>query len=231
MFIKIFFNIFATTECCRNMMIKGVITGDIIGSSNIKSENRSLLLDCLNRMNEELQLISPFKIEIFRGDSFQLLVDKPEMSIKLAILLRAGLIHHTPSIEENIWDAKISIGIGTVDFISTEIVTSDGEAFQYSGRQFDKMGKQRLVVKTPWSDVNEELAVSTPFADDIITKWSVKQAGMVYMSLMNSQSQKELADIIGTSAQNVSKVLATAKESLIKKYIERYIQLIAIRLK
>ena len=213
------------------MIIKGVITGDVIGSSQIKLEDRAQLLNCFYEMKDELQSISPFKMELFRGDSFQLLVDKPEMTTKLAILLRAGLIQYTPSKKEVIWDAKVSIGIGAVDFISDEIITSDGEAFQYSGRQFDKMGKQRLVVTTPWSEVNEELAVSTPFADDIITRWSIKQAEITYMSLIRNQSQKELAESIGTSAQNVSKILTSAKEGLMRNYIERSIKIIAAHLK
>lgn len=213
------------------MIIKGVITGDVIGSSQIKLEDRTQLLNCFYEMKDELQSISPFEMELFRGDSFQLLVDKPEMTTKLAILLRAGLIQYTPSKKEVIWDAKVSIGIGAVDFISDEIITSDGEAFQYSGRQFDKMGKQRLVVTTPWSEVNEELAVSTPFADDIITRWSIKQAEITYMSLIRNQSQKELAESIGTSAQNVSKILTSAKEGLMRNYIERSIKIIAAHLK
>lgn len=213
------------------MMIKGVITGDVIGSSQIKLEDRLQLLDCFYEMKHELQSISPFEMELFRGDSFQLLVEKPEMTTKLAILLRAGLIHHTTSKKEGIWDAKVSIGIGAVDFISDEIITSDGEAFQYSGRQFDKMGKQRLAVKTPWPEVNEELAVSTLFADDIITRWSIKQAELIYMSLIRNQSQKELAESIGTSAQNVSKILTSAKEGLMRNYIERSIKIIAAHLK
>ncbi len=213
------------------MIIKGVITGDVIGSSQIKLEDRTQLLNCFYEMKDELQSISPFEMELFRGDSFQLLVDKPEMTTKLAILLRAGLIQYTPSKKEVIWDAKVSIGIGAVDFISDEIITSDGEAFQYSGRQFDKMGKQRLVVTTPWSEVNEELAVSTPFADDIITRWSIKQAEITYMSLIRNQSQKELAESIGTTAQNVSKILTSAKEGLMRNYIERSIKIIAAHLK
>ena len=213
------------------MIIKGVITGDVIGYSQIKLEDRAQLLNCFYEMKDELQSISPFEMELFRGDSFQLLVDKPEMTTKLAILLRAGLIQYTPSKKEVIWDAKVSIGIGAVDFISDEIITSDGEAFQYSGRQFDKMGKQRLVVTTPWSEVNEELAVSTPFADDIITRWSIKQTEITYMSLIRNQSQKELAESIGTSAQNVSKILTSAKEGLMRNYIERSIKIIAAHLK
>ena len=56
------------------MEIKGVITGDIVGSSQIKPEFRADLLKCLTTMEEELQSVSPFRMELYRGDSFQLLV-------------------------------------------------------------------------------------------------------------------------------------------------------------
>lgn len=208
------------------MEIKGVITGDIVGSSQIMPEFRGDLLTCLTTMGDELQCISPFRMELYRGDSFQLLVEDPTKAVKIAILLRAGLIYHTPNKEYGMWDAKVSIGIGSIYFISDSIVTSDGEAFMYSGRQLDSMGKHRLSIKTPWQDVNEELDVSTAFVDDIITGWSSKQAGMIYLSLRQNNAKKEVAEISGTSIQNVRNVLSVAKESLIKKYIERNAEII-----
>lgn len=203
-------------------MIKGVITGDIVGSTNIRTEDRVKLLNCLNTMNEELQCVSPFKMELFRGDSFQLLVEDPGAALKVAVLLRAGLIHHTPDKENGMWDARISLGIGQVQFMADSIVTSDGEAFQYSGRLLDTMNKTRLAVKTPWNDVDEELAVSTAFVDDIIKGWSGKQAGMIYLSLKSDSPKKKVAEIIGTSVQNVRNVLSSAREPLIIMYLERY---------
>ena len=211
----------------RDTEIKGVITGDIVGSSQIKPEFRADLLTCLITMEEELQCVSPFRMELYRGDSFQLLVEDPAMTAKIAILLRAGLIYHTPNKE----DAKVSIGIGGIDFISENIVTSDREAFMYSGRQLDNMGKHRLSIKTPWQDVNEELDVSTAFVDDIITGWSNKQAGMIYLSLRQNSAKKEVAGMSGTSIQNVRNVLSVAKESLIKKYIERNAEIITAHIK
>ena len=170
-------------------------------------------------------------MELYRGDSFQLLVEDPAMTAKIAILLRAGLIYHTPNKDAGMWDAKVSIGIGSIDFISNNIVTSDGEAFIYSGRQLDNMGKNRLSIKTPWQDVNEELDVSTAFVDDIITGWSNKQAGMIYLSLRQNSAKKEVAEMSGTSIQNVRNVLSVAKESLIKKYIERNAEIITAHIK
>ena len=210
----------------NNMMIKGVITGDIVGSTNIRTEYRAQLLNCLNTMREELQCVSPFTMELFRGDSFQLLVEDPTAALKVAILLRAGLIHNTPDKENGMWDARISLGIGQVQFLSDSIVTSDGEAFQYSGRQLDTMNKMRLAVKTPWDDIDQELAVSTAFVDDIIRGWSSKQAGMIYLSLKTDSPKKKVAEFIGTSIQNVRNVLSSAREPLIIKYIERYHTLI-----
>lgn len=206
--------------------MKGVITGDIVDSSQIKAQNRGHLLNCLNSMSEELQLISPFRMELFRGDSFQLLVEDASAAMKIAILLRAGLIHSTPDKDEKAWDARISLGIGNVEFLSDSIVTSDGEAFQYSGRQLDEMGKQCLAVKTPWEEANKELELSTAFLDDIIKGWSGKQAGMIYLSLRQDIPKKDVAELIGTSVQNVRNVLATAKENLVKKYLERYSEII-----
>lgn len=210
-------------------MIKGVITGDIVGSTSIKTEHRANLLNCLNTMREELQCVSPFKMELFRGDSFQLLIDDPAAALKVALLLRAGLIHRTPDKENGMWDARISLGIGQVQFIADSIVTSDGEAFQYSGRQLDTLNKmrQRIAIKTPWNDVNEELEVSTAFVDDIIKGWSSKQAGMIYLSLKTDMPKKNVAELIGTSVQNVRNVLSSAREPLIRKYIERYNTLIS----
>jgi hypothetical protein len=86
------------------MDIKGVITGDIVGSSQIKPELRGDLLTCLSSMQVELQCVSPFRMEMYRGDSFQLLVDDPSVTTKIAILLRAGLIAHTPNKNEELWD-------------------------------------------------------------------------------------------------------------------------------
>ena len=82
--------------------------------------------------------------------------------------------------------------------------------------------KQRLAVKTPWQDVNDELALSTAFIDDIINGWSSKQAGMIYLALRQDTPKKDIAKLVGTSVQNVRNVLSSAKESLVRKYIERY---------
>ena len=53
-------------------------------------------MELIRGIADELSAIEPLKIEIFRGDSFQMVIDTPENAMKIAVLLRAGLKSHTP---------------------------------------------------------------------------------------------------------------------------------------
>lgn len=208
------------------MDTKGVITGDIIQSTAIQTELRPVLLNTIRDLACELKYISPLKIELFRGDSFQLLVENPEKALKIAILLRAGLQWNTPVNSKGKWDARIAVGIGQAEYTSESVILSDGEAFHNSGWEFDELGKRKLSIRTPWDEVNNELRVSTAFVDDIISVWSTTQAQAIYLSLLYRKPQKEIAIQLERTAQNISKLLNVGKESLIKMYLDRYEQLI-----
>lgn len=206
--------------------MKAVITGDIINSTSIALDQRAALLQCLETILTELRCLSPLEYEIFRGDSFQIVVEKAESALQIAILIRAGLRHNISQNSHTVWDARLAIGVGGIDFVTNNIVTSDGEAFQYSGRAFDELGKNNLVIKTRWENMNEELKVSTLFADEIISNWTPAQANVVYQSLALKKTQKEIASQQQQSAQNISKLSVLAKEKLIRAYINRYQNLI-----
>ena len=128
------------------MDIKAVITGDIINSTRIRAERRTLLIDSILRVADELKILSPLQIEMFRGDSFQVVVDEPEEALRIAILLRAGLKCSTPLECGSAWDARIALGVGEISYGADKIVMSDGEAFHFSGRELDGIGKSRLAV-------------------------------------------------------------------------------------
>ena len=111
-------------------------------------------------------------------------------ALKIALLIRAGLQGKTTEASSNKWDARLSIGHGTINYTSDQIITSDGEAYRNSGREFDALGKRRLALRTPWEAVNDEFAVSTAFADDIISGWSITQAQTIYQSLFYDINQR-----------------------------------------
>lgn len=204
------------------MEVKAVITGDIVRSEQIALDKRDLLIQVLQATVEELQSKSQMTMELFRGDSFQIVVDKPEMSLEIASMIRAGLKSNTPTDSIVTWDARISIGIGTIDYQGDRIVTSDGEAFKLSGRGLDTMEKSRLTINTCWQEVNEELNAGLAFVDDLITGWSVTQAKTIILSVGKGLSQANIASSIAKSQQSVSKSLTSAKESLLVRFLARF---------
>ena len=137
-------------------MIKGVITGDLVNSTNIAAEWRQSVLDALNVCVADFLPLTLCNLEMYRGDSFQIVVDKPDYALAVAIALRAKLKAMTPG-KLQLWDARLSIGIGDISFESDNIVTSDGEAFRLSGRSFDNIGKKRLSISTTWPDFNKDM--------------------------------------------------------------------------
>nr|WP_320058618.1 hypothetical protein [uncultured Bacteroides sp.] len=207
-------------------MLKGIITGDIVHSTKIEIENRGILLTTLKNIVTEInENISPIEMEIFRGDSFQIVIPDVLNALKIALLIRSGLQKNT--LETMKWDARVSLGIGKVEFEANSIVQSDGEAFHNSGRQFDEMGKaEKMALRTPWEGFNNEFTVSTAFADELISSWSIVQAEAIYYWLLKNVSQRELAEMLQKSPQTINKRLLTANYGLIELYLNRYQQLL-----
>lgn len=208
----------------------GAITGDIVNSTEIlNSGHREEMLEVLNKtvkdINNEafinLSLYGTISIDIYRGDSFQLLVEKPHAALRVAILIRAALIAKSNSQQR--WDARIGVGVGKDEFRGDNVRKSDGEAFRLSGIAFDSLGQaRRLMVETPDTDFNEELVVSTAFADNIISSWTPAQAEAIYLHLLNGMTQKNIAQIVNKTPQTVNKLLAVSNFELVFDYITRF---------
>ena len=49
---------------------------------------------------------------------------------------------------------------------------------------------------------------------------------MIYLSLKADSPKKKVAEHIGTSVQNVRNVLSSAREPLIRMYLERYCKIV-----
>lgn len=204
------------------MNIKGVITGDVINSSSIPIEQRSDLLTFMSSILDDIKQVFSLHYEFFRGDSIQIIIENPSDALLVGLLFRAGLRGRTGKEFSNIWDARISIGIGKTEYLANHISTSDGEAFRLSGRTLDNMNKATLCLTTPWVEVNDEFKVSLPFVDDIVCGWTVSQACALYHTFLKQSTKKEVATILGQSPQNISRLLILAKEKPIRNLIDRF---------
>ena len=210
------------------MKIVSVITGDIVGSSLGNDSQRRAMLDVIENSVEEIQreLGVSLQLEFFRGDAFQILVKSPQKALLVAVLLRAALCGDTPKDNLYVWDARMAIGVGGVTYLTDSLAKSNGDAFVYSGRTLDKMWNERLAIKTQWETINDEFSVSTPFADDLISRWTRVQADVIYDYLLYNVTQGQIAREKGMTPQNVSKILKTGRVELIINYVKRFEKLI-----
>lgn len=208
------------------MKIGAIITGDIVDSSQMTVDERTSILRLLQSLPLLLSPLYKTNIEIFRGDSFQVKVADPSKVLRIALAIRAIIRANRFVGNNKQWDARLAIGVGTLDYETDSLSTSDGEAYRLSGRGLDLIGRARLYIETPWEDVNKELIVSTLFADDIVTGWTPIQSRIMFEKLIKNNSQEEIGNTLDVSRQMVSKTMKAAKEALIMVYIKRFEDLI-----
>jgi predicted protein (fragment) len=206
--------------------MKGVITGDVVGSTKINDFGK--LPKLINDLITEISLCcTKCKVEIGRGDSFQVLVEDPKQALLVALLIRAGFRKSSIDLGNKDLDVRLSVGIGEVSYMDEKIGQSNGEAFILSGHGFDNLTKiQRLSVQTFSDSINSELKVETAFVDDIVSNWTHLHGEIMYQALLTDITQCELAKKLGTSQQNICKRLCCAKEKLVRLYLNRFYSLI-----
>lgn len=215
-----------------------VITGDIIKFSRIKE--KELFYDILKDIFIEIEekILNYRCFQISRGDSFQGKIINVGDVLRTAILIRAGLrsrtsrfrdikerndrIHRFPTIPiKLLWDARISVGIGDIDFDKENISESGGIAFNLSGRQLDRMKKgENISIVTTDENINRELFVIIKLIDSIISKWSIFSSSIAYEYLLNKRKQSEFAEYLGISQSAISQRLDSANIEAIEIAID-----------
>lgn len=201
--------------------MKGIITADVVGSTKIPLEKREILPNTLQELAGELQKFSVLKLEMYRGDSFQVVVDSYEKTVLIAVLLRMGLMRKSPD-SEYLIDARMSIGIGEVGFESQSVGQSDGEAFVFSGRAFEKMGKKRLVIQTADTKVNEELTVLVSVLDELLSDLSLSKSETVFEYLLYPDAtQTDIAARLRKSQPTINVALRTSKADTMSLILRR----------
>lgn len=190
-------------------MRKAVITGDIIHSTQLNAEQRNILFETI--ANALRQWDNDFKMrsETYRGDSFQCVIDNPRSALRI-VLIQKTFIRSLNPIElfkeispgksrspnkfkspPSIFDARIVIGIGEVEYLSNRLASSGGEAFQLSGQLLDsiKNKKQSIGIATN-DEYNDELATEFKLLDAIISKTSALQCQVIFHKLLGVKEQQ-----------------------------------------
>ncbi|WP_423148293.1 hypothetical protein [Rubrolithibacter danxiaensis] len=204
-------------------MKKGaVITGDIAGFTSLKDKQRESLIAQLKEIFASWT--EKGYAELFRGDSFQLLVPDFETSIKRSLQLRCWFKKVTPSKQKTVLDAKMVIGLGEISYFNNSVLDADGEAFHYSGRTFDKMEETGLRIVTKDEKINKQLDVITDLMNVIIGNWTTGQSEVIYQ-LLEDKTQQQIADNLHIAQSAVNNRIKLSRWKEIEKTIAYIISL------
>jgi hypothetical protein len=217
--------------------IYAVLTGDLIGSSRFRIQQREEVLSNLKDSFKEISpdiIASPFVI--FRGDSFQGVLSRPDEALNAALIIRASLLSKFKGKRTRL-DARIAIGIGTIDYLPPDQAgEGDGEAFRNSGLELDKMKKseQNLIIRTPWTEINEELRTECALLDALIQRLTKEQAEAIAYQLPKREflaqdqviikeiTQQIIAEILNISQPALSQRLKTGGYWAVQAFLGRF---------
>jgi hypothetical protein len=196
-----------------------IISGDIINSRKV---DPIIWLNPLKALMKEWGK-TPQTWEIYRGDSFQLEIKKPQDGLLAAIRIKACV----KSIEK--LDVRMGIGIGQKSYNAQKITEANGEAFINSGETFEELKKlkQNLAIRSPWPQLDTELNLMFRLALIALDKWSPATAQIVAVAMANrSLSQKELGDIMERTQSTISEAQKRAHYDEIMDLVSFYEQCI-----
>lgn len=200
----------------------GIITADIVDSTKMDVEVRNALPEILNKIADSLREVTSLRLEMYRGDSFQIVVDDYAKAPFVAVLMRIGLMRNSCMANMRKLDARVSVGIGKVSYLADTIGKSDGEAFVLSGRAFDKLGKRRLVVVTSDEKVNSELAVYESILDELLSDVTCARSRTIFAHLLNPElTMEKIGHSLGISKQAVSQAYRATRVAIIDLVLKR----------
>jgi len=190
-----------------------VITGDIIGSRQQKSqhwvEDLKKILSALGK--------TPVQWEVYRGDEFQVEIKNPEEALLAAILIKA----HLRTIKS---DARMSIGFGDKTHDAAKISESNGTAFINSGELFETLKKQKITLALRTGEIafDEKMNLMLRLALTFMDTWLAQSAEFVAIAIENpTLSQEELGQKLGINQAAVSRRQKRAQFDLVMN-LDRY---------
>ena len=223
----------ANQDSPAKSVLVAALTGDLVGSTlhppaNGEKDSRSalgFLKESLRFIQVDVLRNQPQEFDIFRGDSFQGIVEIPQaLYVALIIRLHLRLRSARVSPKTQSLDARIAIGIGEIDTsLGVRVSEHDGSALRRSGPLLDEMKQNevRLRFRTPWDEATRELNTECALLDALISKWSTEQDEAVLYHVLG-KTQEEIAGKIGISqsaiAQRLKRAGATAVDLLLRRY-------------
>jgi hypothetical protein len=175
-----------------------VITGDLIGSSKLNPNDWDTLHIVMKEASRILRKSFvesvPLDIDIFRGDSWQMLVLDPTKALRLSLFYRTTIRAKAPV--SNL-DTRMAIAIASIDSVpKTRVSEGHGDAYLLSGEALDRLSRAKSA-NMCFVHENNKIAdmfdVLVRLIDAIATRWTDKQA-LAVSGALRGMKQEEIAE-------------------------------------
>lgn len=206
------------------MVIRAVLTGDIVNSTKLSAVKAA----ALGRQLQALFAKESVTFEFYRGDSFQAYAKDPTHALRLALLSRTAAIKLSKDDKKVMSDVRVSIGIGTVSNQVRSLKTAKGEAFVLSGRRFDEMidAQERLSIISTHEMANLALQMMANYLNAIFKGMTGKQAEVIF-ELLKGGLQKDVAGKIKKTKSTIHQRITSGRWPEIEILLQQYHQIIA----
>jgi RNA polymerase sigma factor (sigma-70 family) len=195
--------------------MKAVVTADVVNSTLVKAADFNDLSDKIKAIYEK------DKIEFYRGDSFQVLVNDAEKAFLQSILSRLLAMQYSNKQEI---DIRMSISLGKLSSNSEKIGSNMDDLFVRSGRAFDKFqnSTRRLYVVSGNESIDFTFEIMAEYMDSLLENITPRQAEVLYY-MLKGMSQVEIARQLDKTTATINQHVKTARyteiESLLKKFV------------
>ena len=198
-----------------------VLTGDLVNSTKMTDEVYSDVITNLKGLlktaHQKYQAIG----EIYRGDEFQIQFPDPIHAIECTLLIKLSL--QISKFSKKPLQSTLSLAYGSHSILDDKPNTSSGPVFINSGRGLNKTQRGDISVnfETTVQESNKEIILLTQFLNHQLNRLTRTQAELLYQYIESNYAEhKKIADITGTSRQNISNRLGNIGAFLVRDYIK-----------
>jgi hypothetical protein len=207
-------------------MKKGVsvITGDLYKSSVGYERGLPYLksMEAVLKNLESLDMFSIQKIDIFRGDFFQITLSDPAYFFDLAVYLRSCLISLSDDIQMK-YDARLSLSYSEID-LSADLRNRSyfEDAYLLSGRGLDNMPKNKMMeFNSTIEGWHRSFNGPVRILDFIVGSLSKPQAQVLSEIILERKiNVLGLSALTGKSQQNIYKLMDRGGIRQIYEFLE-----------
>ncbi len=200
-----------------------VISGDIVSSTSLSSEDRKVVEENLKNLLEDLKQEFNVYGRIIKGDYLECVVPNPAEGLQVALAIKSfvkAIPVETKKYKKDdnrlkqfkIHGIRLAIGYGELSRYTPEEGIIDGEAIYFSGREISgetTYNKERIVIKNTLffasknEDLNKNFQPLLALLDVLLSKATSRQCEVLYLKLMNNQ-EEEIAKRLGIGQSAVN---------------------------